>query len=63
MIKCTKCGSDLQKDSVFCNKCGTKVNQEMDNSILLRIKNINKKYILRNNLLSKIRGRNRSKKF
>lgn len=31
-VKCRKCGSELDSDSVFCPECGTRVERPVENN-------------------------------
>ena len=46
VIKCKRCGNELQEDSVFCSKCGAKINSRTDINILFKIKSMNKRHVL-----------------
>ena len=60
MIICKKCGNELSDDSVFCNKCGAKIEQQIEGSTAnLEIKKDDDIKNTNPNSLDKIKGKKR----
>ena len=46
MVTCKKCGNELPDDSIFCNKCGLKMDKTTDGNLVVSFKKLNKKFII-----------------
>lgn len=46
MVTCKKCGNELPDDSIFCSKCGLKMDKTTDGNLVVSFKKLNKKFII-----------------